>query len=275
MRRAPVLAALAVMAALAWGARAGAAEPPAVEQTVREAMSAVGTGAYDQGIDALEALSDRGVSHPDASYARAHAYLERARSRSARPGDLGRAVAALEEYVRARPSDDRAERAIDTIRAEIGRRRVRKGGSPVDQGPKLGRAIVGLLPENVWAVLAAVGASLLTLGLALRRFSKRRSAEIAGAVGIATGLVLGSLGAALTRAAVHYRRVSHPAVVVVPEARVYDAEGRALPASAGTNVIPEGALVYVLGRKDGYLDVEWGSVRGHVEAGQLRILSGG
>jgi hypothetical protein len=269
MRRAPVLAVL-----LALGPPAQAAEPPALEQTVREALSAVSTGAYDQGIDALEALSDRGVSHPEASYARAQAYVERARSRSSRPGDLGRAVAALEEYTRARPGDERAERAIDTIRQEIGRRRVRQGGSPVDQGPSLGRAIVGLLPENVWAVIAAVGATLLTLGLALRRITSRRSAEIAGAVGIAAGLVFGVTGALMTRASLHYRRISYPAVVVVPEARVYDAAGRALPASAGTNVIPEGALVYVLGRKNGYLDIEWGSVRGHVEAGQLRLLSG-
>jgi hypothetical protein len=267
MRRALVLAVLAI------GIDAWAAEP-ALEQTVREARAAVGTGAYDQAIASLEALSDRGVSHPEASYARARAYLERARSRGARPGDLGRAVAALEEYVRARPGDERAEQAIDTIRAEIGRRRVRQGGSPVDQGPKLGRAIVGLLPENVWAVIAAVGAAMLTLGLALRRVTARRSAEIAGAVGIAAGLLFGLTGGVLTRAAAHYRRVSYPAVVVVPEARIYDADGRALPASAGTNVIPEGALVYVLGRKNGYLDVEWGSVRGHVEAGQLRLLSG-
>jgi hypothetical protein len=145
----------------------------------------------------------------------------------------------------------------------------------VDQGPSLGRAIVALLPENVWAVIAAVGSTLLTLGLALRRLSAHRSAEIAGAVGIAAGVVLGATGALLTRAAVHYRRISHPAVVVVQEARVYDAEGRPLPASAGTNMIPEGALVYVHGGKNGYLDVEWGSVRGRVEAGQLRLLAGG
>ena len=159
MRRALVLAVLAV------GIEARAADPPALERTVRDALSAVSSGAYDQGIDALEALSDRGVFHPDASYARAQAYLERARSRGARPGDLGRALAALEEYVRARPGDEHAERAIDTIRQEIGRRRVRKGGPPVDQGPSLGRAIVGLLPENLWAAIAAIGATLLTLGV--------------------------------------------------------------------------------------------------------------
>lgn len=251
--------------------RAQADEPPA--RTVQNAVAAVERGALDEAVSALESLSDRGFSHPDASHARAYAYLERARSRSAKPGDLGRAVAALEEYRRAGRDDARAEHALEVIRSEIGRRRARGGGSPVDHGLSFGRAVVGILPENVWAIVAALGSTLLTLGLALRRVSSRRSAEIAGAVGIAAGLVLGVLGAGLTAAARHYRTSSQPAVVVVPEARLYDEEGRPLAQVRGAaNAIPEGALVYVRERRRGYFDVEWGTLRGHVEASQLRLL---
>ena len=268
-RRALLLAALITSAGPLY---AEPAETP--EKTLSSANAAVERGAFGEAIDAFEALSDRGFSHPDASYARARAYLERARTRAAKPGDLGRAVAALEEYRRARPKDgERVERALETVRAEIGRRRVRSGGSPVNHGLSIGRAIVGLASENAWAVVAAIGSALLTLGLGIRRLSARRSAEIASAVGIAAGLLLGLLGAGLTAAARHYRTTSQPAVVVVPEARLYDAQGRPLPqASGGTNLIPEGALIYVRGRRNRYFDVEWGAVRGHVDAAQLRLL---
>jgi hypothetical protein len=98
--------------------------------------------------------------------------------------------------------------------------------------------------------------------------------EIAGSVFVVAGLVLTLSGALFTRAALHYRRSSEPAVVVVPEARLFDAEARALPQSGGgPNTVPEGALVQVLGRRNGYLEIEWGSVRGNVEAGQVRLLS--
>jgi hypothetical protein len=245
----------------------------APEKTIQIAAAAVERGAFDQAVDELEALSDRGFSHPAASYARARAYLERARSRSARPGDLGRAVAALEEYRRLRPGEAQVDRALETIRAELGRRRARRGGSPIDQGTPLGRAVVGLVSEEVWAILAVVGSALLTIGLLLRRTLRARSAEIAGATAIVSGLVLGLLGAGMTRAAQRYRLTSKPAVVVATEARLYDPEGRALPQTANNpNVIPEGALVYVHGRRDAYFDVEWGSIRGQVDATQLRLV---
>jgi len=271
MKRASVLLA----ASLGFAAPALADTPASPEKTLEAASAAVASGAFDQAVGELEALSDRGYFHPSASYARARAYLERARSRSARPGDLGRAVAALEEYRRLEPGDAQIAQALETIRAELGRRRARRGGSPIDQGTPLGRAVVGLLSEDVWAVLAAIGSALLTIGLLLRRVTRARSAEIAGATAIVSGLVLGLLGAGMARAAQRYRQTSKPAVVVVAEARLYDPEGRALPQTANNpNVLPEGALVYVHARRDAYFDVEWGSLRGLVDASQLRLVGG-
>lgn len=246
-------------------------EQPA--QVIREALAAVQSGAYDKAVDELELLADRGFVHPDASRARAYVYVQRARSRARRAGDLGRAVAALEEVQRLDRSAD-LEDKIAALQSEISRQRAREGTAPVLQRPTLGRAITQLLPENVWALLAALGATLLTAGLALYLFVKRRSAEIAGATAIVVGLVLGGVGSALTLGARHYRRTSRAAVVVVPEARLLDADGHALPSSGKVpSAIPEGSLVYVREQSDRYARVEWGAVQGWLDPSQLQLLA--
>lgn len=246
-------------------------EQPA--KVIREALAAVQSGAYDKAVDELELLADRGFVHPDASRARAYVYVQRARSRARRAGDLGRAVAALEEVQRLDRSAD-LEDKIAALQSEISRQRAREGTAPVLQRPTLGRAITQLLPENVWALLAALGATLLTAGLALYLFVKRRSAEIAGATAIVVGLVLGGIGSALTLGARHYRRTSRAAVVVVSEARLLDADGHALPSSGKVpSAIPEGSLVYVREQSDRYARVEWGAVQGWLDPSQLQLLA--
>src|SRR5690606_30595240 len=212
-------------------------------EEITQAEAALERGAFDEAIDRLELAADRGVVHPDVSYARARAYGERARSSAARAGDLGRAAAALEETLHLRPSDDTAEKALEKIRAEISRRRARTGASPVIQRPAIGRAVADLLPENVWAGVAAFGALVLTLGLSARHVPRRRTIEIAAAVGVVAGLVFGVVGGALAGLSRYYRTSSRPAVVVVAEARLLDADGRPLPRRGESeNAVPEGAL---------------------------------
>ena len=185
---------------------------------------------------------------------------------------MGRAAAALEESLRLRP-DETVEQALTTLRSEIARLRAREGNAPVLQRPSLGRAVAGLASENLWANAAALGSALVTIGLALYLAVKRRAAEIAGATGIVVGVVLGITGAALAFAARHYRLTSHPAVVVVPDARLLDADGRALSVRAGSpSAVQEGSLVYVREQRDGRARVEWGAVEGWVNASQLRML---
>jgi hypothetical protein len=255
-------------------AHSKAADEQQPESTLREAVAAVQRGAFDQAVDALELLADRGFVHPDASYARAYAYVERARSRSRHEGDLGRAVAALEESRLLRPADKSLEPALATLREEISRRRARGGNSPVQERPTLGRAVTSLLSENTWAIVAAVGSTLLTAGLILYLFVKRRTAEIAGAVGIAAGLVLGLIGGSLAYSARNYRRTTRPAVVVVPEARLLDAGGRARPVARGeAGSVPEGALLYVRESRAGRARVEWGRLEGWVDSAQVRQLA--
>lgn len=243
------------------------------EAVLQQALAATQRGAFDEAVDALELLSDSGVVHPDVSYMRAFVYIERARSRARRPGDLGRAAAALAESELLRPDDD-VERALDTLRSEISRQRAREGSAPVLQRPALGRAVTGLLSESTWADTAALGSALLTAGLVLYLAVKRRSAEIAGATGIVVGIVLGLIGASFALAARHYRTTSRPAVVVVPEARLLDDTGRPLAVRApNPSSVQEGAEVYVHEQREGRAHVEWGALDGWVDASQLRVLA--
>jgi hypothetical protein len=233
-------------------------------------------GAYTEAIDTLELLADRGFVHPDASFDRAVAYVERARSSAAAPGDLGRAAAALCEVLILRPDDEAAETGLSRIRAEISRRHAREGTAPVMARPSLGRAVTSLFDENVWAVVAASGSLLLALGLALRRFVKRTSAGLAGAVGIGLGALLLVAGAGLTAGARHFRRTSSPAVIVVEEARLLDESGKPLAQRGGaadTVTLPEGASVYVLERRPTLDRVQWGTTEGWLSPGQIQILA--
>jgi len=246
------------------------------ERDFAAAGQALKRGAFTEAIDTLELLADRGFVHPDASFNRAVAYVERARSSAAVPGDLGRAAAALSEVLLLRPSDDEAEEGLARIRAEISRRHAREGTAPVMARASLGRAATSLLDENTWSIIALASALLLSVGLALRRFVRRTSAELAGAVGIGLGALGLLCGAGMTAGARHFRLTSSPAVIVAEEARLLDESGKPLPQKRGAAdsvTVPEGASVYVLERRPTLLRVEWGSSEGWLTPGQVQILA--
>ena len=90
MKRFALIAALLLVP---FGWRQARAESP--EQAYEAALSALAKGADNEAIDRLELLADQGVVHADASLARAAAYLARSEGTNTRPGDLGRAAAAL------------------------------------------------------------------------------------------------------------------------------------------------------------------------------------
>ena len=261
---------------LALCAASAFADPSDSARDFAAASAALKRGAYTEAIDTLELLADRGFVHPDASFNRAAAYVERARSSSAEPGDLGRAAAALSEVLILRPDDEAAEAALSRISGEISRRHAREGTAPVMARPSLGRAATSLVDENTWASIALVGSLLLTFGLALRRFVPRTSARLAGAVGIGFGALLLSGGAGMTAGARHFRLTSAPAVVVAEEARLLDESGKPLPLKRGSTdsrTVPEGASVYVLERRPTLYRVEWGSSEGWVTPSQVRVLA--
>lgn len=262
--------------ALSLGAAPAFAEASDAARDFAAASQALKRGAFTEAIDTLELLADRGFVHPDASFDRAVAYVERARSSAAAPGDLGRAAAALSEVLILRPNDEEAEAGLTRIRAEIARRHAREGTAPVMARESLARAATSLQDENVWASVALFGSLLLALGLGLRRFVKATSAALAGAIGIGLGAVLLIAGAALTAGARHFRLRSSPAVIVADEARLLDETGKPLTqrrGSADSVSIPEGASVYVLERRESLYRVEWGSTEAWLTPGQILILA--
>jgi hypothetical protein len=254
----------------------GAAADAAPEAAFAKAVESLERGAHDDAIDRLESLADSGFAHADASFNRALAYVARALSPGARPGDLGRAVAALEETLLLRPSDAEAERALERVRGEIARRRAREGAAPVVAKTTFGRAVVGLLPELAWAALAALGSLLLTSGLSARLFSagdrRRFAANVVASVGGVTLLITGSLALG----ARHFRTTSRPAVVVVGDARLLDDGGRPLVQKGGVPEhvsVPEGTLLHVGERRGSLIEAHWGSTAAWVESAQVRVLT--
>jgi hypothetical protein len=248
------------------------AETP--QKSYAAALAALAKGADNEAIDRLELLADQGVVSADASLARAAAYLARADGNRAQPGDLGRAAAALSEALLLRPDDSQAERGLEAVQADIARRRSKEQENVVVR-PRLSRAIAGLLPEQVWATLAALSALAIAVGVVLRRLAERPllrlSAVVAMSVGSALALVFGSAA----YSAEQFRVTSQPAVVVVPEARLTNETGRPLPYKRGadTTTVPEGATVYVKDRHEGRCWVEWGSSDGWLSSSEVRLLA--
>ncbi len=252
------------------------ASPDSLAPGFARGVEALKAGAFQKAVDEFELLADRGFTHPDLSFNRGAAYVGRAGSSDARPGDLGKAAAAFSEVLSLRGDDEVAEAALDRVRNEIARRRAREGAAPVAARPSLGRAVVGLLSEGTWCVLAAVGSVLLTIGLALRLFSARSPTRLAGAVAAALGATLLLLGGGLGVAADTFHRTSTPAVVVVGEARLLDASGVPVRQVDGVPehvAIPEGASVCVLERRGSLAHVEWGTTRAWVNGSQIRLLA--
>jgi hypothetical protein len=239
-----------------------------------KATTALKADAPNEALSALEQIADRGVLHPEVSYDRAIAYIKRAHSQRVQAGDLGRAVAALEESLTLRPGDPEAEATLVAVHAELSRERSRKGAQSLLERPPLGRALVRLLPENFW-VVTALGASLFcTFGLLAawlassprRRFVGKVVASIAGALCV--------LASGLLHAAVQMRHDLRTGIVIVPEARLRDAAGLPLPVTVtrDTVSIPEGARVDVSKVNDRHCEVLWGETQAYVQSSDLQLL---
>ena len=148
------------------------------ESLFHKGVASLRDGALNEAVEVFEALADRGFVDPDASFDRSLSYLGRVRSGVERPGDLGRAAAALEEALLLRPDDREAESALDLVRAEVARRRARGGATAdIESRPTLERAVVGIASEWTWSVLAVLSSMFLTIGLALRVIASSRDAE--------------------------------------------------------------------------------------------------
>lgn len=267
----------ALLLATVGGARAGAPLPSAAE--LANVKAAIERGAFSDAVDQLEAWSDHGIVHPDLSFDRGVAYLGRAESPAARRADLGQAAAAFEEAAQLDPSDDEARTAAERIRAAIAEKRTKREGGVVAR-PRLLRALLDLVGENVWAGLAAFGSLLLTLGLVARLFFQARPTRLAGTSVAVVGAACVALGGGMAFAGASLRARFTPAVVIVEEARLLDASGRPFVDARGPSAlgeagdrVPEGSLVHVAEARGALVRVEWGDVEAWLSSRELRRLA--
>jgi hypothetical protein len=260
---------------VAWGACALPAR--AAEET--DALFASGSTALAEGrpgdaIADFEALADRGGINAAASYDRGLAYADRVRIGAEQPGDLGRAAHGFAEAIALAGdpllSKD-AAKALTLVRSEVARRRTRTG-EPVelDQGVALGRALVELAPENVWAVLAMATSVLLGLGLFARGNASDRRQRVGATVVSAVAAPLLVATAVLTLASRSERLHLVEGIVVASAAHPADDKGVALP---GASPIPEAVRVEITGTRPGWVKVERGSQSAWLPSQSVRVLA--
>ncbi|MBN1610654.1 MAG: hypothetical protein JW940_28755 [Polyangiaceae bacterium] len=252
----------------------GAGEPElGTEQLFEAGVEAIRNGATEDAIDDFELLADRGVRHPDLSFNRAVAYVKRARSARAKPGDLGRAAAALSETLMLRPGDELADEALTLVRSEIARKHARVRDPAFVVRPSIARSVVALLSETAWSWTAVAGSLLLTAALIARTLLTRPAARLGAALTLCAGAAMMLIGCGMMLGARHFRMHSEPAIVVVDEAPLLGRTGAPIAGARKADAtLPEGALVYVL-ETAGSLDrVQWGEADGWVLASQLRVL---
>jgi len=257
---------------------AAAAPPPNVDLGALQA--ALGKGAFSEAIDQLEQWSDQGLVHPTLSFDRGVAYLGRAESSARKPADLGQAAAAFEEALALDPSDEEARVVLGRIRETVSEQRTKEHAQGVVARPRLLRALMGLIGEEVWAGSALLGSLLLGIGLAGRLFLKSHEARLSGAIAAVAGSLLLLGGAGMAAAGQHLRRHFAPAVVIVEEARLLDPEGRPVSGARGPSAldaagdrVPEGSLVYIAEARGALVKVEWGDGVAWLNAAQVRKIA--
>lgn len=242
-----------------------AADEPAEDPQalLREATQALVNARPGDAIAQLEALGDRGVVDAVVSFDRGVAYAERVRAGAERPGDLGHAAHGFEEALRLThdPALKRdATQALAVVRAEIARRRARAGDTvDIEHGASLGRSIVEVAHENVWALAAALTSLVLAVAIVLRGLARSARLKIAASTtcGIAGSLSLAML--VLVWAARDARLHVVEGVVVAPDVRLFDARRLALEGAAP---VAEGTRVRILDESAGFTHVSLGATEG-------------
>jgi len=243
-------------------------------QLFAQATQALKEGRAGDAIASFEALADRGVVDPVASYDRGLSYAMRVHIGAEVPGDLGRAAHGFEEardLSRDATLNDDATRALTVVRSEVARRRTRAGQPvEVDPGRSLARTVAGLLAEDTWAGLAAASSAFLALALLVRWLV--HSPRLRVACGVVAGVAAPALALSITMtlAARHDRLGLREAVVVAANARPTDERGIAL---SGATPLPEGARVEIVDARGGWSRVRFGALEVSVAAGALRDLA--
>ena len=245
------------------------------DELFQRAATALEGAAPELAIRNLELLLDRGKVGVNASYNLASAYLRRASTEAAQPGDLGRAVAALEQGHLLQPTETEMQSLATRVRVTILRERSQLGRSPVQIEPSLGHALTSLMNENSWVHMALAGALALAAGLAAMIWSRASTARLSGAISSVMGTLCLLAGTAGALSAREFRLHTEVAVVITTEARALDEQGRSAQVGQGPrqqSSIPEGSRVYIQERIGNLTRVLWGSDETWLHANALRIL---
>jgi hypothetical protein len=271
-RLAFALAAIGGIAVLSFAAPARAAEE--TDALFASGVAALADGRPGDAVADFEALADRGVIDAAASFDRGLAYAGRVRIGAEQPGDLGRAAHGFAEArdLASDPSLTKdAASALTLVRAEVARRRAHTG-DPVelDQGVALGRAIVELVPETVWAILAMGLSVLLGLGLFARGNLSDRRQRVGATVVCAVAAPLLVAAAVLSLAAKSERLHLVEGIVVATSARPADDKGIGIP---GATPLPEAVEVEITGARPGWVRVQHGSQTAWLPSQVVRPLA--
>lgn len=240
----------------------------------RGATDALTAGKPNEAIAKLEALGDRGVVDAVVSYDRGLAYALRVRAGSEQPGDLGRAAHGFEE-TRELTSDKHlatdATNALAAVRSEIARRRSR-AGEPVEieHGFSLGRSIVELIPENAWAVVAAVMALGLAIAIVARRLISQGRGRVAAntSAAITGGLLV--VTAILAWAARDARLHLREGVIIAANARLLNEKHLVIDSVAP---VPEGVRTRILEESGGFSRVTLAGTDGYLPSSAVLPLA--
>lgn len=249
--------------------RVARAEPEVTDEDPAKlfdkATQAIAGERHGEAIALLEALGDRGIVDASASFNRGLAYALRVRGGGEQPGDLGRAAHGFDE-ARTLTHDasmaKEAERSARLVRAEVARRRARGGeAAPIDGGASLGRAIVDLLPENVWGGASALSALVLTIFVVVRALAGSPRAKVGANTTLGVSGALMALTALLAWSARDVRLHVRDGVVIAPAARLLDERHLA---QNGVAPIAEGARVRLVEDAGGFSHVSAAGFDGYL-----------
>jgi tetratricopeptide (TPR) repeat protein len=247
---------------------ASAHAAPAFDQGVLQAAaSEVQQDKLDSAIARLESAADSGSIHPDAAFTRGVAYLRRALSERAKPGDYGQAVAGFREALLLRPQDGEAELALEQTRLAVARRSANLGEQVLDT---LGLGERVLLSLNPWILfwLSVLSSALTTIGLVLYRVGRGPTKRVGSLMAGISGLLLAAL-APLTWLAESTANSLDLGVVITEHAPLLDASGRA---RKGLSPLREGTEVRVVENRGPLLRLSLGEGSTFVRAQQVRRL---
>lgn len=260
--RAPSLVLSLSLAWLALAPTGALAQARSLPDLFRAANQDAAEGRYDAAATGYEQLVELGVDDADVFYDLGLAY--------AHLGRHGRAIAAFERAVRARPGDEGALAGLEASRAVLGRRRAeREGEAVVDAGTTLGESVFTSLSEDLLAALVLGLTAAFFLLLAGLSVVSRERERVRLGIGVATPLVgIATVIAAFGLAARIGTFDPGPAAIVITE-NAPVREGPS-PQSTERHEALEGERAYVVGSEPGYAHVILGGGReGWVADGDL------